>query len=167
VLVTVAMGIAIGGIGAMLFLMARDVFWRWPKEDGKVPFARFRRKPKPAGGSFCGSCGSRRITFRKQSGFNTKTGQPRFRDLLACPDWDESAAKVSGLLAGYHYGYSDEPTMDCDKLVVTPRAPLTVHVGHADGDVSVTCKRCIIDMERLGIISHEDAALRLQMKEIA
>lgn len=114
---------------------------------------------------YCRSCGARKILHQGQDGYHTRTGLPSLITYLACPDWDEKAWTAS-----YHArlaisGYFTQPPRDCENRVRLPIQATYVHNGHADGDVSVVCPRCIIDMERAEIISHEDADRRL--KEIA
>lgn len=179
-----AIGMGVVAVGAILGNVVYLTTWKWPKQDGQVPFARVRRFFKQDRSDravvahlatikeekqFCAACGSRKVVWRFQSGFNPKDGQPRHVSYMACPDWDEvswTANYHRSVTSGLPFAYRPEvPPRDCENKVTTSMAAMMVHLGHADGDVSVNCKRCIIDMERAGIITHDDADARL--KEIA
>lgn len=148
-------------IGSVVFLVVK---WIMTPQD-KAPLAPkdlFAPKDKV---EYCQACGSRKILHQGQSGYNAKTGLPSLLTYLACPDWDEKtwdARRSARMVAAFDY---ETPPRDCENRVFVPVQATYAHKGHADGDVLVECARCIIDMERAEIISHEDADRRL--KEIA
>lgn len=153
----------VGGVALiMLVRWAVAVASRW-----------WDRKPvkKIAVANFCGDCGSRVIVFRYQRGFDEETGQPAYIKKLGCPDWDPVASQAAAnaqmaayLKAGNFMSYMSHTEPDvqtCGDMVRTSFEAATVH-NHPEGEVETDCQRCIIDMEKVGILSRPEAERRLQ-----
>lgn len=110
------------------------------------------KRGEPEQAKFCSCCGSRAISYAMTHGFHPVTGAPNKYQFMACPDWDRG---TFGIPESYEVG-------QCNKPVQSDPEELTVHHGHADGDVSGSCHRCIMGMEASGIITREDAEARLK-----
>jgi hypothetical protein len=159
----IVMGLSAGAMAGLIVQGIRNRRHVDEKKDETWTMARASEE-KDKKVEFCGSCGARKIRHQGQHGFKPDSGEPYILSFMACPNWDETAWRAKMALTPPSI-FNYEPARDCEKMVFIPIAPTITHTNHADGDVSVDCKRCIIDMETAGIINHEDAETRL--KEIA
>ncbi len=108
--------------------------------------------------AFCPDCGGRAVVWQNTNGFHT-TGLPRKNRVLACVDWGTIAARLGGPLPG---GLSPEGRLvfGCGNVASTPYMPLVTHT-HDGAIVELTCVRCLIEMERMGVLTREEAQEKL------
>lgn len=117
-----------------------------------------KREPKAAKtDAYCGSCGQAYIEWTQQIGFSRRTGQPRVDTVQGCPDWDE--AKWNQRRSMNLYPYSDTiPPRDCENRVVSKlERQIDLHNGHGAGQVDTTCRGCIEDMVKVGVLDRSAA----------
>lgn len=118
--------------------------------SGGAKLLRHATKQKAGGPMFCPHCGGRAVLFEGSYGFNPD-GTKRKTQTMACVDWSQATAPDDV--------YGGE-VVGCGNLVQDPYAPTVVH-DHAEEEVKLDCARCLIQMEKMGVLTREETQAKL------
>lgn len=159
IILSIAWGVIVGSLIARAVIAWKD---RGYEPDPKlVPLFMnhlVKQEEFKLFGVWCTSCGSRMIEWKRQHGFEAKTGLPCITKTLACPDWNgEDESRRAWTLPGSFFTRQVHP---CENVVMGPATPATEH-DHDEREASLECVRCLIDMEKMGVLDRDAVSYRI------